>query len=122
METPKYPPRGVAPLQYFFRQLNTDSGKVARGWGTAPLMVGLMLLFLIFLLIILQIANASVLLESFNVDWTVLQDYAADTRPSKNVAFATTATKTFFGLLVLCLCCTALIIYGFLTYPADQQE
>ncbi len=123
MEADRYPSRRVAPLQYFFRQLNADAGKVVRGWGTAPLMVGLMLLFLIFLLIILQIANASVVLEGVNVNWSVLQDYtttAVDYR-LQNVPFATTGTGIFFGLVAFGLCCIALMIYGFLTYPADPQ-
>ncbi len=123
MTTNQYPPRKVAPLQYLFRQLNADSGKVVRGWGTAPLMGGLMLLFLIFLLIILQIANASVLLEGIDVNWTVLQDYtsAAKELSLKGTTFASTGVGIFLGLLAFCLCCGALILYGFLSYPVDQE-
>jgi photosystem II PsbH protein len=121
METDKYPPRRVAPLQYLLRQLNSNSGKVVRGWGTAPLMVGLMLLFFVFLLIILQIANASILLEGINVDWSVLHSYAAEALSPKHASFASTGIGIFFGLLVFGLCCVAFIVYGFLTYPADQE-
>ncbi|MEM8675719.1 MAG: photosystem II reaction center protein PsbH [Cyanobacteria bacterium P01_G01_bin.67] len=62
----------TAPLQYFFKALNTEAGKVTRGWGTTPLMTGIIALFVLFLLIIAQIVNASILLEGMDVDWTSL--------------------------------------------------
>lgn len=69
MQQPQFQPKKTAPVQYFFRNFNSEAGKVAPGWGTTPLMVGLMVLFFLFLLIILELANASLMVRGIHVGW-----------------------------------------------------
>ena len=47
----------------------SGQGKVVPGWGATPVMAFIGALLLVFLVIMLQIYNQSLLLQGFSVDW-----------------------------------------------------
>ena len=48
---------------------NSGQGKVVPGWGAVPVMAFVGAMLLVFLVIMLQIYNESLLLQGFSVNW-----------------------------------------------------
>ena len=48
---------------------NSGQGKVVAGWGAVPVMAAVGVALLIFLVIMLQVYNQSLLLQGFTPEW-----------------------------------------------------
>ncbi len=48
---------------------NSGQGKVVPGWGATPVMAAVGTLLLVFLVIMLQVYNQSILFQGFTVEW-----------------------------------------------------
>jgi len=89
---------------------NSGQGKVVPGWGAVPVMTVIGLLLLVFLVILLQIYNQSLLLQGFSVDWNGYK--VSETISISNLFRHNISKNTYWDFVLIYIVIFYLYIYN----------